>query len=823
MVKMKFGFWIFFKAASVVSIFAQSPGDLDHSFQTGARLDGSVLSIAVQPDGKVLFAGHIYQGIARVQSNGEQDSSFDPGSGPDRSIWAISLQSDGKVLIGGGFTMIDDRPMKGVARLNSDGSLDTSFQTSLIAGNFDHRVYAVALQSDGKVLVGGLFNTVDGVSRNGIARLNPDGTLDPSFDPGSGVEGSMFTGVYALELQSDGKIVIAGSFTTLNGINRSAIARLNTDGSLDSSFTPPTVPTSSAPLSMVTHIGLQPDGKMITLGHPTAYLARFHMDGSFDRSLPSPFNIRSIALQPDGKLLISGEEFTLSGQSRQRIARLDSDGNLDPGFDAGTNHKDAPAHIPAVYALQIQPDGKVLIGGTFTSIGSAERDRIARLNEDGTLDTSFDASGSGVNDDVNIVVAQPDGRVLIARLQADGTLDRTFNPGTGLLWESNPSQTSALSIALQPDGKVLVAGRFSQVNGAPRSALARFNPDGTLDESFTPLLTSNHDLVEVQAIALQSDNRILIAGEFIAVNGTSRNRIARLNSDGSLDPGFDPGAGPALDSLVYPPSLSGILLQPDGKIVVRGLFTRFHGNDRAGLARLHPDGTLDTSFQFGPEGADRSIFALALQPDGKIIIGGSFNMVNGVVRNHLARLHQDGALDSPFDPGTIASGDETIFTAVNSIIVQPDGNILVAGEFLQNKGASRDRIARLNHQGNLDPAFDPGRSANREIKSITLQTNGKVLVSGAFTGFSGQPRARVARLHGNAEPGPLVLAAPQMHPDGFFHFTFPTNAKQNYTIQISSNLATWTDLVTLTSENASVEFTDANPSPGPRFYRVKSE
>ena len=437
---------------------------------------------------------------------------FDPNA--NGIVRSIAVQADGKILIGGGFTTLSPNggaavTRNRIARLNTDGTLDASFDP-----NADSDVYSIAVQTDGKILIGGNFTTLSpnggaAVTRNRIARLNTDGTLDASFDPNAD------SFVYSIAVQADGKILIGGDFTTLspNGgvaVTRNRIARLNTDGTLDASFDP-----------------------------------------------KASDNVLSIAVQADGKILIGGSFTTLSPNggaavTRNRIARLNTDGTLDASFNPNADN--------TVFSIAVQADGKILIGGSFTTLSpnggaAVTRNRIARLNTDGTLDASFNPNADS---DVSSIAVQTDGKILIggnfitlspnggaavtrnriARLNADGTLDASFDPN---------ANSDVLSIAVQADGKILIGGGFTTLspNGGAavtRNRIARLNTDGTLDTAFDP--NANGIVV---SIAVQADGKILIGGNFttLSPNGgaaVTRNRIARLNTDGTLDASFDPNA-----------------------------------------------------------------------------------------------------------------------------------------------------------------------------------------------------------------------------------------------------------------------------------------
>ena len=358
-------------------------------------------------------------------------------------------------------------------------------------------------------------------------------------------------------------------------------------------------------------------------------------------------------------------------------------GTLDATFNPGTGADNQ------IYSLIQQPDGKIIIGGDFTTYNGTARTRIARLNSDGSLDASF-------------------------------------NPGSG-------TDNYVLSMARQPDGKILIAGFFTNYNGTARNRVARLNSDGTLDASFNPGSGANN---VVYSIVVQPDGKILIGGIFTTYNGTARNRIARLNTDGSLDASFGPGSG--ANQVVYP-----IVVQPDGKILIGGEFTTYNGTARNRIARLNNDGSLDASFNPG-SGANDYVYAMFPQPDGKILIGGPFTTYNGTGKNHIARLNTDGSLDASFSGSGTDGG-------VFYVIRQSDGKILIGGDFFSYNGTGRNLLARLNADGSLDPSFDPGAGPNNlGIYSMIQQPDGKILIGGVFTTYDGTSINRIARINNGA-------------------------------------------------------------------------
>lgn len=308
---------------------------------------------------------------------------------------------------------------------------------------------------------------------------------------------------------------------------------------------------------------------------------------------------------------------------------------------------------------------------------------------------------------------------------APGSVDSSFVVGNGANNWVNIVQP------WKSHGRLLLGGLFTTYNSVNRPYVAAVHPDGSLDTSFNPGTGPNGALV---AMAVQPDNKVLIGGFFTTVGGVSRNRIARLIENGSLDTGFVVGASN---------KVSAIALQPDGRIIVGGEFTNFNGTAINRIVRLHPNGSIDSSFNVGV-GADAAVQAIVVQPDKKILLGGVFSKFNNTTRAYIARVDENGALDSGFTPGTGPGG------WLNSIALQADGKIVVGGIFDNFSGSPRGRVARLNANGTLDSTFTTGATgANNWINSVAVQPDGKVIIGGIFTAYTGTNANYLARLNTN--------------------------------------------------------------------------
>jgi uncharacterized delta-60 repeat protein len=716
-----------------------NPTDVGFGFGDGA--DYVIYTTAIQSDGKIIIGGVFssYNGtsrneIARINSDGTLDTTFNPGAGVNNSVYTTAIQSDGKIIIGGAFGSYNGIPRNRIARLNIDGTLDATF--NLAAGVSDN-VHTIAIQSDGKIIINGNFTSNNGIPIFRIARLNIDGTLDTTFNSGTGAN----YGIYTTAIQSDGKIIIGGNFTSYNGTSKNRIARLNIDGTLDSTFNPGT----GANYGIYT-TAIQSDGKIIIGGDFTSYngtsknrIARLNIDGTLDATFNpgtgANGGINKTVIQSDGKIIIVGEFTSYNATTRNRIARLNADGTLDASFNPGTG-----ANVNINTTL-IQSDGKIIIGGNFTNYNGTTRNKIARLNIDGTLDALFNL-GSGANNYVLTTAIQSDGKIIIggafttyngtsknhiARLNIDGTLDASFNFGTG-------ANDNVQTIAMQSDGKIIIGGAFTSYNGITRRAIARLNVDGTLDATFNHGAGADNN---VNTIAIQSDGKIIIGGGFTSYNGTTKERLVRLNTDGTLDTTFNTGIG--VNGDVYTTAI-----QSDGKIIISGSFSFYNGIPINNIARLNADGTLDATFSPG-SGVNNQIFTMAIQSDGKIIIGGAFSSYNGIQRNRIVRLNNDGTLDATFI-SVVGVSSNSLSSIVNTTAIQSDGKIVIGGTFNSCNGTSRNGIARLNIDGTLDVSFDSNIGADDEVSTTAIQSDGKIIIGGNFTSYNGVGRNRVARI-----------------------------------------------------------------------------
>lgn len=363
--------------------------------------------------------------------------------------------------------------------------------------------------------------------------------------------------------------------------------------------------------------------------------------------------------------------------------------------------------------------------------------------QDGILDTSFNNSNLGANDFIRDIAIQPDGKIIIvgdftsyngftakriARILPNGDLDIEFSigPETDLIINT---------VTLQPDGKIVVAGDFTTLMGVSKNRIGRLNSDGTIDTSFISSGASQ----QILETELQGD-KMLLAGNFATFNGIASNCIDRMNTvDGSTDFTFNPGSG--TDGVG---NISTISVQSDNKIIIGGTFNSYQGNPCNGIARITNSGSFDPTFNVGTgvTGFNDYVYATAIQADGKILIGGTFEAYNGNVSENIARLNPDGS----FDPTFVAAGFGFNNT-VTAIKIQPDGKILVSGWFTAYNGVPVTRLVRLNSDGTIDATFTVGTGLNNFARSFAIQNDNKILIGGVFTEYNGTSVGRLARLN----------------------------------------------------------------------------
>lgn len=388
----------------------------------------------------------------------------------------------------------------------------------------------------------------------------------------------------------------------------------------------------------------------------------------------------------------------------------------------------------------------------------------------GTLDTAFNPFISKVT--VYAVAVDGKQRVVYGgdnhtfeRLNPDGAQDSNFS-----FSDFGAINRIVFGLAIDRENRIYAVGGFDPSNNNRRSVnITRFFSDGSrINRGFEADTGANQAIVTVliqPTDALADNDKILLGGLFTQYRGEDRGRLARINADGTIDRTFDGGLN--FDGNVYALALqkSPATGAANGQIVVAGDFGQVNGVNHARLARLNFDGSVDASFQ---PAVDKAILAVDVQADGKIVIGGQFASVNGFQANGLARLNADGSFDPAFSAAISGSENESALpTSVYAVRVQADGRIVVGGNFLNLNSEGRRFLGRLNADGSVDPAFAPGDDIRNTVEALAIQADNKIVVGQVVTkkeGSTSYPNV-VKRVYGDPLP-PVVSALPGVSIEG---------------------------------------------------------
>lgn len=460
--------------------------------------------------------------------------------------------------------------------------------------------------------------------------------------------------------------------------------------------------------------------------------------------------ISSIILQDDGKMILGGVFTKFQGFTQNYIIRLNSDGSKDATFNSGTGFMDNPNGSSTVLTMVKQKDGKILVGGGFLGYQGIATKYLIRLNADGTKDTSFNI-GTSFNSTVKTIVLQNDGKIIVGgeftqfqglsqnrliRLNTDGSKDTSFDVSSGF-------DTTVNSVVLQPDGKIIAGGYFTRYVTDTQNGIVRINPDGSRDKTFD-ILTGFGFSPSVTALGLQSDGKIIVGGAFLYYKGISQNHLIRLNSNGTKDNSFDIGTGYGIGQT---DRINFIVVQQNGKIFTGGYFKDYQGITVNNILSINSDGSRDTTFETG-DGFNSAVYAIAQQTDGKTIVGGKFTNYQQTLQNNLIRFNTDNSIDTSFNIGSgffySYNGTQGI---IKSIAIQTDGKIMVGGYFNAYQGINQKNLIRLNADGSKDNSFNIGSGFGNSVLSIALPKDGKILVGGSFYSYQGYQSVHLIRLN----------------------------------------------------------------------------
>ncbi len=745
----------------------------------------------------LLILGITFTPLLADSANIVLDETFDTGvsyfqSGFNQNVYSVIPLVDGDLLVGGEFTAYDGRDLNRIARLNQDGSLDEDF-LSLMPG-FDSPVYRIVSYGDKFIVAGDFnsyFNNQDSYSDlRGIARLNSDLTLDETFSfrlEGGGVSHQ------SLNVQSDGKILLNAYFETYDqeSINCSGIFRLDLDGSLDESF-------ENCNGLEGGNILVQGDDKFFSSrSHLTRLNSDGSLDESYNSGSSS--DIRVLHQYDDGKILISkvSEHYTIQGDDpvlTGNLLRLNSDGTIDEGFDTLSSLPPSFDYCTQILSLVVLDNGKIIVTGCL-HYPDMNRNMI-RLNPDGSLDESFFPDADlALSEAIISANFLPSGDIFlvgyftppikyVVTIDQNGQIQKLFGKQVGFDRYSNHPEI--ISVAKDSQGKYLVIGYFNSYKGVSVGNIVRLNQDGSLDESFVTGTGFNEPPYKVE---IDPNGKIIVVGRFSEYNGTLVGNIVRINPDGSLDNSFDNDN--SLNGFI-----NEFLFLPDGKIMIAGDLYEYGGISVGRIARLNPDWTVDETFNAD---VNNAVLSYQVLSDGKIIVVGVFDRVSNIPYNKIARLNPDGSLDATFDPGlgvysgepykikSLSDGNFLIFGQINeygrdqvgSIIrlfpdgsldksfntenhrfhgdlrnfyVQDSGKIILLTVVEHEGHGAVNSFIRLNSDGTIDETFEMGelrlfdfgeQGGSASLGSIIYDN--KILGIGYFNNYEGKNVGYMAR------------------------------------------------------------------------------
>jgi uncharacterized delta-60 repeat protein len=676
-------------------------------------------------------------------SPGDLDLGFGDGGKVtfdlEGSATAITVLAgpDGKITLAGAATVPGALYQPTFVRLTADGRRDPDFGTAGVVvdpactGQYTGvGIVDAAMRQDGVIVMLG----TDGEDPC-LARFNPDGGRDGVIDL---YEYDLRSDFSALALLEDGSLLLAGHSWKQN--SNFAVTRFEPDLSIDPTFAQGGVAYHNLPSgASVTAMTVQPDGKILVAGWPT--LVRLNPDGSLDTGFGDGGAVyslrgRAILVQPDGKIVVAGDNG--SPERTFMMARYDAGGALDPTFGSG-GLMTQPGFTTA-YRLIRQPDGKLVTAGSPT---------LARFSPDGRLDPSFGAGGAVRAAATTAAAALPDGGLVVftaagdsfvaTRYSGNGQADASFGAGGQARIPVGVSGDWARSVALRPDGRIVGAGYTARTwwgmywdqRTTHLSRVLSLSADGKLEAVYSVPISGYCSSTDTDLAAL-SDGRILVLGDVSwwdwHEDAEGAFAVARLNSDGTSDATFGAN-GLAKADFGCDAGPHAMAVQPDGRIVVVGSYYGYGFP----LARFLPDGALDATFdgdgrvwtRFG--GDEAAAYGLALQPDGRLVAAGSSRPNYNQNNVALARYTADGQLDPTFGSGGLVSADFGGDDIANDVAVLPDGKLVTAGS---------PTLARFNPDGTLDTSFGNGGSATASFtaRALVVQPDGKLVVAGGLDG-----------------------------------------------------------------------------------------
>jgi len=791
-----------------------SDGSFDESYFIGNGFDGSVSKVEVQEDGKTVIGGTFtqynnadYNRIVRLLSNGSIDPTFLVGDGfnigDSGYVNDIIKQPDGKLLVGGDFYDYDGTSVNRLVRLNTNGTIDTSFNTG---NGFNDEVTSIALQSDGKIIVGGFFDYFNYtyLFDGNIVRLSSGGSLDTMFGYG------LNNGVISLAIQSDDKILVGGFFGTFypnstDSITIDELVRFHKDCTLDTSFYFGELFSSGVyTITILEDDMILIGGEFDTNGDETIwplnhfgkinnkileypYVGKFIDCGLVDT--PFPFSVDNYEdfTYVVGSKTPFDENKTYSFENLSNPSQtvcgifIDEFPSVNVQFKNVAEYDDCFSSLSTTsklvlvepYLGEIPGDLELLVSNKFNVGDYLFYNRLLIVDDEanyfhGTFQIIEELSFSGSNI-INLVEPyipyetgdesiEANGQYLITEdcVSGDSSIVLTYQPSliNEIVLAQPNGESPCKYVSFPPSyfspnlGWLLtyeaISGGTPVLNSSllfetKEECLNNLADNGVLDTDF---LNTGFDGSLVYTTVEQPDGKILVGGNFNQYLEVNVGNFMRINPDGSLDETFYLGQ--------FNDYIRAIALQPDGKILVGGDFTNYDGYNAGRIIRLNSDGTIDSGFTFATE-FDGIVRAIAIQKDGKIVVGGGFNNYYSFNCPQIVRLNSDGTPDPTFVMGDGFDGDNVFTINIESIINTPfyndngpityTENIIVGGWFTWYNGTNVGGIVKLSPTGQVLPDFGDGfnqvEPATPRVNQIIEQPDGKLIIIGGAVGSDG--------------------------------------------------------------------------------------
>lgn len=700
---------------------------------------------------------------------------------------SITSQSNGQILAFG-------------VRLNTDGTQDTSFNPgspNSVNGSWNAR-RVTAIQSDGKIILGGAFTTYSGSAPSaGIIRFQTNGNIDTTFKAGGGITSSVYADPPSLciKIRNDGKIVMVGIFNFYSGSVKdySGSIVLNANGDIDTGFNPSgsftgSIARNARLVDYPTCVEVEPNNKMTFFGYFTLYqsqscggVIKLNSIGAVDPTFKSgsftAFSaINDTVREANGKIIVVGNFTSYSGSTANRIVRILPSGSIDPDFKTGLGFNNT------VTSVRLDSSGNVYCVGLFSSYSGsqlASYDGIIKLNSSGAIDTTFNPIGVRYNTFFTptstdlwnirqIITASLGGYYVIGNFNRVGNdnssyqglvkLNSDLSVSSSLIYSGAFSFGTPLAVVQQSDRKLVFGGTFTSYKGLNTNRIIRANEDLSIDTSFKTGSGFNNSVL---SLAIDSSTqKIYAGGRFTSYSGSTVSRFVRINTDGTVDTTYSSSLGTSFNGDVY-----NVVTQTDGKVLVGGTFSTFNGNASEGIVRLNSDGTYDTTFKTnGGVSSGGEIYSIVSQSDGKIVLTGIFTTYSGSnYSQDIVRVDSSGAIDPSFSSGTGLTGSAQT-PVILSTIQNNDGSYLI-GYSSKNRTTTLyysgsaisniSQIIKIESNGSLNTSFNCpiyGEITEYDrnyISSFVKDTDGGVIIGGSFSLVSQSLQYNVAKIDPN--------------------------------------------------------------------------